>query len=94
MRFLFFYLMADDPDRVRRIASEHVEYWHELRLAGYVGGPFGDRSGGLITFEADTPALAEQLVAGDPFLHQDAISTWWLKQWLVDDVPPPDPTGD
>jgi hypothetical protein len=94
MRFLFFYLMADDPDRVRRIASEHAGYWHRLALPRYLGGPFVDRSGGLITFDADTPAMAERLVAGDPFLRQGAISSWWLKEWLVEDFVPPAPPAD
>jgi hypothetical protein len=57
MRFLFFYLMTDDPDRVRRVAAQHSAYWGQQALAGYLGGPFADRSGGLITFESDTPAL-------------------------------------
>jgi uncharacterized protein YciI len=37
------------------------------------GGPFADRSGGLITFEADSGAEAERLVANDPFLRGDLI---------------------
>lgn len=86
MRFLFFYLMTDDPDRVRRVAAQHSAYWEQQALAGYLGGPFADRSGGLITFEANTPALAEKLVSGDPFLRQGCISSWWLKEWLAEDV--------
>jgi hypothetical protein len=51
MRFVFFYLMTDDPDHVRRVAARHSAYWGQQALAGYLGGPFADRSGGLITFE-------------------------------------------
>jgi len=90
MRFLFFYLMTDDPGRVRRVAAQHSAYWGRQALAGYLGGPFADRSGGLITFEADTPALAENLVSSDPFLRQGCISSWWLKEWLAGNVVPPD----
>jgi hypothetical protein len=49
MRFLYFYLMKDEPDAVRAAAAEHATYWHELRLSRYLGGPFADRSGGLMT---------------------------------------------
>ena len=94
MRFLFFYLMTDDPDRVREVAPQHSTYWGRQKLAGYLGGPFADRSGGLITFEADTPALAEKLVSGDPFLGQGCISSWWLKEWLAGNVVPPDSAAD
>jgi hypothetical protein len=46
MRFLYFYLMKDAPDRVRATAPKHAAYWRELGLGDYLGGPFADRSGG------------------------------------------------
>ena len=58
MRFLYFYLMRDEPDLVQTTAPKHAEYWRELALSDYVGGPFADRSGGLITFEATATAQA------------------------------------
>ena len=88
MRFLFFYLMADDTDRVGEVAPRHAAYWHRLALPAYLGGPFTDRSGGLITFEADTPGRAEQLVTDDPFLREGIVSSWWLKQWLPEGADP------
>jgi hypothetical protein len=42
MRFLYFYLMQDAPDRVRATAPKHAAYWQELHLDGYLGGPFAD----------------------------------------------------
>ncbi|HZD23023.1 MAG TPA: YciI family protein [Acidimicrobiia bacterium] len=33
----------------------------------YLGGPFADRSGGLIAFDAASSAEAERLVEDDPF---------------------------
>ena len=38
MRFLYFYLMRDAPDRVRAAAPKHAAYWRELHLNGYRGG--------------------------------------------------------
>jgi len=84
MRFLYFYLMRDGPDRVRAAAPEHASYWRELRLRGYLGGPFADRSGGLITFEAESGAAAEALVANDPFLREQVLERHWVKEWLLD----------
>jgi uncharacterized protein YciI len=84
MRFLFFYLMTDDPDRVREVAPRHAAYWRELALPGYLGGPFADRSGGLITFDADAPAQAQQLVTDDPFVREGTVSSWRLEQWLAE----------
>jgi uncharacterized protein YciI len=84
MRFLYFYLMRDAPDRVRAVAPEHAAYWREFGLRDYLGGPFGDRSGGLITFEIASADEAERLVADDPFEQGDLLERRWLKEWMID----------
>lgn len=84
MRFVYFYFMVDAPDRVRTVAPAHAAYWRQLALPEYVGGPFADRSGGLITFAADTFSRAEQLVADDPFAREDLLERHWVKEWMVD----------
>ncbi|HEX6302452.1 MAG TPA: YciI family protein [Acidimicrobiia bacterium] len=84
MRFLYFYLMKDAPDAVRAAAPDHAAYWHELGLDHYLGGPFADRSGGLITFDVESVGEAERLVAGDPFPQREVIERSWLKEWNVD----------
>ena len=84
MRFLYFYLMRDAPDRVRAAAPRHASYWRELQLHSYLGGPFADRSGGLITFEAESGAAAEALVANDPFRREHLLERHWVKEWLLD----------
>ena len=93
MRFLFFYLMTDDPARVRDAAARHAAYWQQHAPQEYLGGPFADRSGGLITFEVDNPSHAEQLVGNDPFLVEGLISRWWLHHWLAGAAAPATPTG-
>ena len=64
MRFAFVYFMKPEPERVRAIAPRHAAYWQGLALREYRGGPFADRSGGLITFEAESPEEAKELVSG------------------------------
>jgi uncharacterized protein YciI len=81
MRIAYFYLMRDQPDRVRAVAPDHATYWRDLRVPGYVGGPLGDRSGGLITFEAESPQDADELVANDPFVRADLLESAWVKEW-------------
>jgi uncharacterized protein YciI len=80
-RFAYIYFMADDPGRVGRVAARHTEHWHALKLVAYEGGPFADRSGGLITFEVDEPSQAEAAVAEDPFVREGLIERSWLKRW-------------
>ena len=84
MRIAYLYFMTDNPDGVRAVAPEHAAYWRGLAAPRYQGGPFTDRSGGLITFEAAATEDAEQLVANDPFVRSGLIQTRWLKEWAVE----------
>jgi uncharacterized protein YciI len=84
MRFLYVYFMRDAPDEVRATAPKHAAYWKEQELPNYLSGPFADRSGGLITFEIDTDAEAERLVAGDPFHLDGLLESHLLKRWALD----------
>jgi uncharacterized protein YciI len=82
-RFIFFYTMGADPARIRDTAAAHVAYWADAALSNYAGGPFADRSGGLITFDADDLAQAAAMVEGDPFLAEGLLRDHWLKEWQV-----------
>jgi uncharacterized protein YciI len=83
MRVVHVYTM-----RTSRIGSgrraEHAAYWKELGLPGYLGGPFGDRSGGLITFEADSIEDAARLIEADPFVREGLLEETWMRQWLTE----------
>ncbi len=69
---------------MRAAAPKHAAYWRELEQDGYLGGPFADRSGGLITFQTDSAAKAEALAADDPFLRAGLLERHWVKEWLLD----------
>jgi uncharacterized protein YciI len=43
-----------------------------------------DRSGGLITFGAESSAHAGALVADDPFVREGLLEHHWVKEWLLD----------
>lgn len=49
----------------------------------YLGGPFADRSGGLITFEASSPERAEWTTAHDPFARHGLLGRHWRKEWVI-----------
>lgn len=87
MRFLYMYVMSDDPGRVRRVAPHHAAYWQRLGLNDYEGGPFADRSGGLIVFTIDSAAEAQELVANDPFVKESLIESHWLEEWIPESAP-------
>ncbi len=81
-RFVYFYLMKPAPDRVREVVPLHVKYWQASRVNGYLGGPFTDRTGGLILFETASLENATAVVEADPFVAHGLIATKWLKEWL------------
>jgi uncharacterized protein YciI len=82
MKFAYLYWMKDDPDRIGTVAPGHAAYWRDLGLPGYAGGPFADRSGGLITFEADSLEQAEGIIAADPFVLEELLESAVVKQWM------------
>jgi uncharacterized protein YciI len=82
MRIAYLYLMKDDPERVRTVAPQHAAYWRDLALPGYLGGPFADRSGGLITFEAASLEAAERIIATDAFVRQQLLESSIVRQWM------------
>ena len=82
MMIAYVYWMKDLPDRIRTVAPEHATYWHDLELPGYVGGPSADRSGGLITFEADSSEAAEGFIAADPFVREELLESSVVREWL------------
>jgi uncharacterized protein YciI len=82
--YAYFYFMKEEPERVRAVASSHAAHWQGLGLGDYVGGPFGDRRGGLITFAAEGDAEANRAVADDPFVKEGLLREHWLREWVIE----------
>jgi uncharacterized protein YciI len=83
-RYAYFYFMRDDAERVRDTAPHHAAHWRDLALNDYAGGPFQDRSGGLITFSDESEAHAENAVATDPFVTAGLLERYWIKRWRTE----------
>mgnify|MGYP001617745210 CR=1 FL=1 len=81
-QFVFFYLMTNNPEKIRNMVPEHIRYWKDRKPINYSGGPFSDRSGGLILFEAENMEMATKLAMNDPFVVQDIIESKWVKEWI------------
>jgi len=81
-RFAYVYFMSGDADRVGVTVPRHVAHWKGLGLADYLGGPFEDRTGGLITFSASNATEAQQAVETDPFVLEGLIGSYLLKHWI------------
>jgi uncharacterized protein YciI len=82
-RFVYFYFNRNEPEKIRQVVPAHVQYWKTADLKGYSGGPFGDRTGGLISFVAPSLQDATDIILQDPFILEDLIAEKWIKDWLV-----------
>lgn len=83
-RFVYFYFNRNEPEKIRRVVPVHVGYWKSASVKGYTGGPFGDRTGGLISFVAPSLQEATEIILQDPFIVEDLISEKWIKEWILE----------
>ena len=81
-RFLYLYFNRNKPERIRQIVPAHARYWKAADLKGYMGGPFADQTGGLISFVASSLEKATEIVQQDPFILEDLIDQKWIKEWV------------
>lgn len=79
----FYFMKKEKSDSIRKKAESHTNYWKGKNLENYKGGPFADRSGGLICFQSNSLSTAEKLVQNDPFIVLDLIEKKWLKEWKI-----------
>jgi len=81
-KYIFFYLMKNESEKIPMLVPKHVKYWEENKSVDSSGGPFGDRSGGLILFEAEEMNAAKTLAMNDPFVLEQVIERKWVKEWM------------
>ena len=84
MRIVYFYLNRNDAEKIKEVVPRHVQYWQSAEVAEYQGGPFSDRSGGLIIFQAANLEEATHIIQQDPFVLEDMIAEKWIKSWIVE----------
>jgi uncharacterized protein YciI len=83
-RYVYFYFNRTEPEKIRQVVPSHVQYWKTADLKEYRGGPFGDRTGGLISFDASSLEEATEIILQDPFILEDLIAEKWIKEWIVE----------
>lgn len=87
MHYLLFYDLAPDYlERRGAFRDEHLALaWAahargELVLAGALADPV---DGAVLLFQGDSPAVAEQFVAADPYVHNGLIASWRVRPWTT-----------
>lgn len=83
-RFVYFYFTKRKPPEMADCVPRHIDYWKKAGLPGYMGGPFTDKTGGLITFESKDMEKAEEVIEKDPFVKEELIEYKWVKEWFIE----------
>jgi uncharacterized protein YciI len=85
MHYLLLYdFAADYLERRSAFRTEHLRLaWEsqrrgELVLAGALAEPV---DGGVLLFEGDSPAPAEQFAAADPYVKNGLVKHWRVRRW-------------
>lgn len=76
--------MKNIPEKIVPIIPLHIEYWKKQNLENYLGGPFADKTGGLITFESSEIEKALQIAENDPFNDYEVVESKWVKEWILE----------
>ena len=77
---LFVIIGRDGPEgqeKRKLYRDEHIERLEKLEGEGKIilAGPFGDQSGSLIVFEADSLEEAEAFAGGDPYVTKGVFES-------------------
>jgi uncharacterized protein YciI len=82
-RFAFCYQMEGEAISIAATIAAHVTYWKDAAVDDCLGGPFADRSGGLITFATATLEEANRITQDDPFARNGLLRACWLREWIA-----------
>ena len=75
--------MKFEPHKLQTAIPAHIAYWEKMAPEAFSDGPFRDRTGGLIIFPAEDREAAENICNKDPYIKEDLITEYWVKEWLV-----------
>jgi uncharacterized protein len=76
---------ADDQDLRLRTRPTHREYLRSLFDVGKIvmSGPWEDETGMLIVYDVADMAVAERLLAQDPYRSAGVLANATIKKWRV-----------
>ncbi|UHA76114.1 YciI family protein [Paenibacillus sp. 481] len=77
-------LHMHDVEKSQTFRPNHLSYLEELGKQGkiFAKGPFGDGSGGMVVYIADTLEEAQQLAQQDPYVVEGARKLD-LREWKI-----------
>jgi uncharacterized protein YciI len=80
-RYIYFYFNRNEEEKIVDIVPKHIQYWQAAAVNDYLGGPFSDHTGGLISFSVASLQIATNIILKDPFITEGLIAQKWIKEW-------------
>jgi len=87
MHYLLFYdVVPDYVGRRQPFRSAHLAYARpfiergELMLGGALAEPV---DGAVLLFRGDTPDVARNFAAADPYVREGLVTTWRVRHWTT-----------
>ena len=80
--YIFMYFLVDDVEKIKSTIGPHVNYWRNQEFDDYRGGPFTDKTGGLIIYSSNSYEEANEIINNDPFIKEGTLKEYWLKEWI------------
>jgi uncharacterized protein len=87
VHYLLFYDVASDyVDRRAQFRAEHLALGQaavargELVLGGALADPV---DGAVLLFRGDSPAVAEEFAAADPYVRNGLVTRWRVRPWTT-----------
>jgi uncharacterized protein YciI len=87
MHYLLFYDVVDNyVERRQPWRAQHLKHAQnalargELVLGGALANPV---DGAIMLFRGDSPAVAEQFAANDPYVNNGLVKRWRVREWTT-----------
>jgi uncharacterized protein len=83
MKYAAIVAFKQDLSKYDETRPKHREYLMSLVAQGklFVAGGFVDKTGGMIIYEAETPAQVDAMIQADPFMAAGIFDTWVIRPY-------------
>ena len=87
MHYLLFYEAGPDyAERRAPFRAAHLEHARAAVARGelVLGGAYGNPAdGAVLLFRGDSPEIAERFAQRDPYVTNDVVKKWYVREWTT-----------
>jgi uncharacterized protein YciI len=87
LHYLLFYEVVEDyVYRREPLRAAHLAHGRAAAARGdlMLGGALADPvDGAVLLFRGDSPTVAEEFAAADPYVTHGLVTRWWVRTWTT-----------